>query len=665
MDNLTLDQQIKEKKKSMNADLYQASEKESKDMIKILERDDFYNNLNKDDTGKFSKESVVGAAKYMLKAKPFDIEVEEANIVDSPIYYKKNGTARWEINKKKLRKKARKLIEKVQTQYQREKAIEESKNKTISEAEEEIKIEKNISEFDEAAYQQSEQNITDVKESAAAASIDMLGENGNLFSSMDETMKDADKDTSLLNAKEADDIEMLKNTADEIDNIISEDLPTPAELKKRIRDIVTAGLRADMRKKLDKNIWSMGMLKGAVSKANEKGEELIKKFDGLYKKMQDGELSPEALKIWLNHSVLSNFTKSERKIYNSIINRKDKYAVKDEEKDAYNKNMLELAFALDVQSNEKEKSTDKKENQKQQADQNQQVDQEQKADQKQQEKKDEKKEVQLQKIHRLWLQINSAPRSYESRLTDEDRREAKDDRKEMLRRVLKAPENNTFLHFISDEKKQYVNMGTQTKERYYITVKPEKFPDFLPKWQKLCQENPIARHLNFKLHSQFETKKRDNVVIYVNKELKQEDVKAFFEKVNTECKDCLEKKEKSVVTGEAIADGITRTIEYDMDSMFKISDTFGYKKRNKTIEKKLGIKEPTQYSYNTFNAKLMFTAAEMVRKKLEKIEGQAISRSNIMEKIRVRDSVANNLFKKYYYDFMYLSGNDIMLRKNK
>ena len=109
----TLQNVIGRKKATLNAGVVAQKEAESKALEAIIDR------MAKDkklrgqiQTGSFSKKEVIAAAKFALKASPYDISVRNLKVSDSPIYYDlKKKSSRWKMTRKKLDDKGQHLIE--------------------------------------------------------------------------------------------------------------------------------------------------------------------------------------------------------------------------------------------------------------------------------------------------------------------------------------------------------------------------------------------------------------------------------------------------------------------------------------------------------------------------------------------------------------------------
>ena len=98
----TLKDAIEQKKQliNYNEDDYAVQQQEEINLSGVLDNNGFQ--LTKEELGGFSKEEVIAAAKFSLRAKSYGLVPGDLKVDDSPIYYNTRHKSRWFFSRKNI-----------------------------------------------------------------------------------------------------------------------------------------------------------------------------------------------------------------------------------------------------------------------------------------------------------------------------------------------------------------------------------------------------------------------------------------------------------------------------------------------------------------------------------------------------------------------------------
>ena len=627
-----LDDMIQQKKQQegfKNED-YAALQKEKDDLSAVLDRMDF--DLTKKELGGFTREEVIKAAKFSLKAKSYGLEPGELKVDDSPIYYDSRHKSRWFFSRKNIKDVAEKVIEKARAKWQE---MEQKKESERALALEELSFaDYKITEMNEADYvPKTDAEFTEqLEKSEAFRSIGEITEHQEVMSGLENTMTLSESEDVVWDTEKAkqEDGAVLKKQLDSVDATLDTSLPSAEKMKKLVVDSIQKKMFLEIEDSHKESIFVSTKTK--MKQYKERGQALLKRIDGMYAAVKAGELSPEVVKIFLKTELMGFTTMTERKIYENMVKRNGEEIPepKPEETEEYKASLFNLTklFRHDSSVTIQEEGN-----------------------------------INLINYYQKLLKKGSVNKA-------KSEEEAK---------KLALSQANSFVHY---KGQKYINAerngkNSKTATRYYVTVKPGTQNKLLKIMhgilsedrQEKGEENAICERLYFKVMGKIDDTRRDNMVIYKNDLVSDDEMQAILDKLYERCRkeDILADREHSLCATQPLEEkegGITTAPEFDTSSLydsFITFDLFTDKETDGALYKAINGKEATsvtkpRFSYNTYMAKAMLYSAEIISKK------EGIHRNEVVNRIK-NDPDINKKFKKYVSDFILLGGVDINTMK--
>ena len=612
----TLQNVIDRKKATLNAGVVAQKEAESKALEAIIDR------MAKDkklrgqiQTGSFSKKEVIAAAKFALKASPYDISVRNLKVSDSPIYYDLNKkSSRWKMTRKKLDDKGQHLIEQAKEirrqELEREKQQELIRQQALEREQESLRNQR----LDEIAANTRlnpnfdlnevlpEKELGDQAEKRDVSAYDSTKifdrvMNTGGFADQLDRFYDKNHETSYM------DPESQAYYIDTVDQALKETLVPIKEyynridqnLIKHINGARVGGKHPVTEEELSEQSRSL------MKDANEN----LNKIRGLYDEVKAGRLDPVVLKLYLNMPVMAGRTRKEDKLYDQLIDNNTQYApTKEETKEARD------TFVKGVPN-------------------------------------------ELYKDNMIILQENRqfySVRNYISYARDKGKIRGRIDTDEEAREAaFKA--NTGFVHF-----KGNPDMKESTN-RYYVTCKPEKYSAMLKAWWSAFSEMSPDFHkrVYFKMPSKIKPKRQDNVVIYIQKNQNMGELHAFLESFRKKCgDDILADEQNTLKTGKLRSPGISTGVEPNVKTLNMMIENNLYDKKGyedmyrNAMPHANAIPYKIKFSYNTYVTKALVLSAAIAKKK---------AGLSAEEKISDHPELKESM-KRYFADFMRLAGAD-------
>lgn len=609
------------KKEQRSEESYKAAVEENARISSFLQES--INSMNEGDLGGFSKKKVLEAAKYTLKAKAYGIDVTGMKIDDSPIFYNiENKKSRWYRRRKRINEKADILIKRAtaRAEQERNKARgnlinpEDAEDNLIvmnnapveiqKEKESEIKMQGTITAINEDAYQDDENYMAHLETTQAANCLnDILNDN--------QILETAQQTINAVNAQPIDDNydQLLNKKMEYFDKVLNEEkLPSADELK---TTIIKNG--EDKIKALPEG-WEKNKKK-IIQRTND----LIATMDRLYKEVAAGTLSPDVLKVFLRTHIMGHMSGTERKLYESMVQRQGAPKATKEEDEAYRNVLAEIG---DYRRSGKPP------------------------------------------LPYVSFQGTGTPSNM---LTKKRVKPQPKDPNEAQRLALMKGDH--FVHFHSRDSQN----ATEGVNRYYVTAKAGKQTKMLEAWLKTLKDKPeMGEKLYYKMSCDLVNDRKDNIVIYVTKEADTKDIEDFLDSFRKNCEEgVLETKDKGLPSTVAMEgeEGITKASEFNTGKIH--TELIGFKvftdpladQALHALEPKRknypGLKKPT-YSYNSYISTALLYSARILCK------NEHLDPAKVMNTIK-EDPQMKRKYLKLFSDFMKLGDTDpeTMMRKMK
>ncbi len=592
---------------------------ENQAISSILEDESFEKSLEEGDLSGFKKEEVLAAAKYALRAKPYGIDVTHLNINDSPIYYDQKGKSRWFLTRKSLNDAAEAVLVKAQS-FSRERkrlAKEAEFRREIDDLMKDLKLDqeigKDIPAVDEKNLQEDEAYTEELKNSSAYNNLDHALLNTKAMSRMEDAMKLAEGSSSK-------DGMILDKSLKALDACLKNELPSPEELRRMIDEGMRTQIENYMRPQfekenvIDKKKW-VDKKKVFIKERND----LIKRFEKMYKEVKEGRISPDVLKVFLNSAIMANTCEKEHNIYASLVLRTEKYKEPTSEQ---NKEYRAILKGIGQDHYDM-------------------------------------KQIRFQGIGTMKDYVKAMNHKYNKQTPDSGVSE-----KESFNLAFKEPK--CFIHYRG---KNLLN-GEDCTDRCYITAQPGKQIELMKIWREVLNKpeyKDLVDNIHFKMNGNISEKRRDNIVIYLPRNVDRSAFDRLIKDVTDRCKEkqvlCDEKH--TLPAASIQGGGISTGSEFDTADIYAEMIHFNLfcdKSLNYSLDRAIngkgaskGTKIPN-FSYNSYIAKAMFYSAEILRTKL------GLPRGKIIRRIKTDES-AKRIFRKYFADFMKLGGVDPMTMK--
>ncbi|MCR5452861.1 MAG: hypothetical protein K6F00_09560 [Lachnospiraceae bacterium] len=654
----TLQDEIQKKQNTIRADLLKDDQKESEEISKVIDliaSEDQYSDLIST-KGIFTKEEVIQAAKFALKAKPYDITVRHLKVSDSPIYYKMGKNQKLEsrgrFKRKDLDDMANLLIKRAQDLNDELKA--EKRRQDSADLEELVtvagtmEIGEKINEEEASMLAESRQvddyessKIIDriMSDNTHADNLDLyfngkiidmeIEENKNLETKKLEVSDRAKEKDAKLSAEEKE--KHLKEKADEenktkladerarkkyfsiIDSCLSNEIPSLSKYK-RILDEKLVSILEDKRNEYYNN---SNKTDGEIVKAlRPEKERLVAKYNKMltnYKKLYDavknGEMAPEVLKLFLNSTLMNSDCESERVLYRFLMRPKGELEVPtDKEDDSYKETLTNCALSTHIKG---------------------------------------EKYIQMQVSGgrtvnpTTFIGVAIKEKMLPTTANPANRTEA-----------VKTSFNVmwSFIHF-------YGGKRSMADRRLYFSCKPKKEEAMVRIWWDTLKDFKNLENIYFKIGGNTNFDRREKIVFYISNEMKFSEIEPFLQKFSENCKaeGVLEDQDNSVITGKLLQPGIAFAIEPNLKILREKVDN-GWLDREELDEMrqldnpkaKPGVND-YRYSYNMYVNKALILSASIAKKKLN------LTRN---DKISDHKEQMLPLMKRYFADFMKLAGSD-------
>ena len=608
---------------------------ESQQLSGILDDQTFAEGVKDEELKGFTKQEVIDAAKFALRAKPYGIDVRNVDIADSPIYYYQKGKSRWFTTRKKLHDTAQKIIVKAQeaANKRKEQAAEEQKqqeevNKYFNEMQLDQEMGLNIPKFEETGYKDDSAYAAELEQSETYRMLDGVMEDTKALNQLDVAMKltegiEKTETEGELSKKESErrtkDAPIIQKSLESLDQSLEKELPSPEELRKMIDDGVQRRIKIFLKDqyarhgKVDEKSWAKAK-KGFI---NER-KNLLSRFEKLYTDVKEGKLTPEVLKVFLNSAIMANSTRTEKQIYESLVYRNEEYQEPTKEQQKEYKEVL--------------------------------------------------RDIGFEHYDRDQLQFQG----YGTMSQFNERVQGEAIMKGKIPMPLRTAKDHfacaftnasCFVHF----KGSQLNKDELPTDRIYVTAKPGMQVELMKVWREVMNKPEYAElidNLHFKINAQIDESRSDNIVVYLRKSTDREALNKFMKDVKDLCnaKNILADEKHTLKATTIEQGGISKACEFDIFGIYHdlISlNIMNDEKLNHELDKAINGKNAMKgvaipnFSYNSYLGKAMMYSAEILGKKL------GIKRSEIADRIRT-DEAAKKLYKRYMADFIKLAGADPM-----
>ncbi len=596
----TLDSLINKQKQKMDKNLLSMREKDSASLSSVIDVMANDANLRAEiQTGSFTVEEVIEAAKYSLRAKPYDISVRHLKISDSPIYHdRRRNTTRWRIKRKKLDDMAELLIEKAREhRLQVEAEQEAEKIRQLDKIQEETRVDV----LPDAEYSAPEGDLAekrDVEDYKSTKIFDNIMNNSDYAEQLDKCYDGSITDPKL-SGKEEQKTAPPDAYLEKVDEVLDKDLPSINSLANRINQDLQRKMEG---KRSGTNNISPESLEAEKNKLLKKPKQMIDQLKGYYKDVNEGKMSPEVLKLYLNCPLMANVTTSEHRLYFHMVNRNEKYDVPSEEEIREYKDLILNSSMTRYKINDSI----------------------------------------IVQAGRNWPNVNKYAIKH---CRPGHFKNEKDARKKVF------DQWNGFVHFRKNKELK------TTDNRYYITCKPGKYRALQRAWWTAFNNSPegFEDRLFFKMSTTIQAERTDNIVIYVQDDQDMKEFNSFIEAFRNECKkeDVLPEEKNTLLAGNIIAPGISTGSEPDVDVLKAMTRDWQDKEELDEISRQInpevsGMPE-LLFSYNGYVTKALLLSSCIAKKKLGlKKEDRFIDNKDKMIP----------LMKRYFVDFMKLMRTD-------
>ena len=629
----TLQTEINKRKGKLNAFAVETQQKENQSLNGVIDyMADQAEYAKTFEVEGFTKEEVIQAAKFALKANPYDIDVRHLDVQDSPIYYRRNSKnklkSRGRFKRKDLDDAGKALIAKARQvkieleEKERQRVAKEADD--ILHASETMDVGMDINETqaagayesrDESAYESS--NVVDdiMDNTDYAENMDKFFEGNLLTNKKGETVKDAARD-NLMNV---------------IDSALDKKIPSLSELKTILDNRIQqhmAGELVKLREEHNGNNETIIKELGPVKKQQVKSaNELLLKYKEMYDAVQKGEMAPEVLKVFLNSAIMSNITDSESRMYDKLVTPKHVEKPSPEDDAKYRETLTELG----VRSHGNPRYNIK---------------------------------IQYGGGYTLepheWIYYAKKKKIIPENVQPGGISEYVG---------VCVKNSSTFIHFSEDPAQGIVNYEQrkriiretaaqrETDKRIYITCKPNKEKELLQAWWKTLEAYPEIKKLHFKTGSGIYFDRQEKIVLYIPNKKNIEDIRPFLDAFSEECakNDILADNANTMITAKKLMPGVgfavepkTKILNYKIDCGWM--DQAEYKKMYKLVNPNSNsVINDCAYSYNMWVNKALILSCSIAKKKLG---------------LKAQDKVSENkdklvpLMKKYFADFMRIAGAD-------
>ncbi len=624
-----LDDVIEKKleKENLTYEDYQEAMDKNQELIDVLNNGQVV--FDDKELNGFSAEEVIDAARYTLQASAYGVDVTKMDIKDSPIYYNQTTRkSRWFRKRKKINEAASLAIQRArqaaamnERKKRREKEIQQ-KYLTQVDA---LELNEKLTDPREAEYADDPEYLESIESSQAKKCLERIETGTEVFDSIQGVINKAGESKSKekrFSKNETKDEDVIKRKLDEIDLALDKQLPGAKELQDRI--LYTAKRKALTSLRSTHYLMNLDITDEELDQKIEiikekyakEAEHLIKTLNKLYEEVAAGRLSPEVLKIFLRTELMAYTTDTEKQIYRSMVKRNQKISepAPSDEWD-YKQQLIEIARSRRTNGG--------------------------------------CPPAEYQEYGSATKFLNKMGEPVHT-----------DDLDELEERAIESC--RTFVHFHSKV------IDPNTVSRYYVTAKPGKQMELMQAWMRTMESHKeLAEKIYFKMSGELNDKRKDNIVVYVSANNKEEDIKQFLDLFYKECGgkegEILDSNE-GVLMGTVVSEeqnGITRapdfnanriydeTIKFGLFTDFKLDEAL-YKSSHTTSY--TSVTKPKNFSYNEYLAKAMFYSAEILSKK------KGIPRDKIMESIK-NDPGLKKQYTKYFADFVKLGGVDAVTMK--
>ena|GEM_PF-5844356 len=629
----TLEELINRKKQSegYKQEDYASEQADEKDLLSIIGEKDFQ--ITQDDMGQFSKEDILAAAKFTVRARAYGIKAD-VDASDSPIYYKSKNVSRFFMKRKKIRDKAAAVVEKAKgILAKRREAVENlrKKNEQVDQMLDEFSFDEKITEIAEE-YKENSGYADSLNESETFKCIDKVIENQQAMTAITGGLQCSEaEDNAWREGHKGQRINaIVKKELDGVDAALSEKLPTAEEMKQIISQKLKEKLKIELMAANDPKA-KMQEIEKSYSKT---AERIFSKIDRMYKEVSEGKLSPDVVKLFLRTDLMAHKTGAESDIYDGLVGRTEKVNEPTlKEISNYKDGVFSLVLLFNTDSC-----------------------------------------VKIQKNGEEQRNIRDAYSKLPQQKKLNKEIKTLDDEKEAKRVVI---DNTTeYIHFRGRLQTGRVNPDSKTT-RYYVTAKPGKQAQLVKIWNDVLSKEYLKKDKNgdslvdklyFKLRGTINDSRRDNIVIYQGDEISDAEMKSFLDAFYDECKnkDVLADKQDTLVATIKAHDyerGITTAPEFDT----KIYDDFiNYGlftdvKLDKELSGALNKKSTNdvtkpKFSYNNFIAKAMLYSSKIICK------NHGFSYDVVVDKVKNEPAIKTE-FKMLISGFMKLGGVDINTMK--
>lgn len=580
------------------------------EQLNLMENSDAQIELNG-----FTREEVFAAAKYALQAKPYDLSVRHLDAKGSPIYYKKNNKSRGRLKRKSLDDSGQALIKVAEQKLKERRAKEEEDKKR----EKDQKIQDCVS----GAALDGQDLLNIPKEWKRNKDYEAKSEgfsgtkifrkiqknNQSFFKAVDQTIKG---DYTFAKKEKMPKADEENAYMDRVKEILSKD----GLSYEKINEKFTKEMKSELAQELKKPNLSEQEISEAREKVLSKYNQKIKLYNSWYKEVKEGNVSPEALKLFFSPELFRCRTMAINNLYSKIeSNNKDGNVIPEptpEEQKMYNsavRTMLERyqVPCISIQGNGG-----------------------------------------TTPLGKYSERFNSEYKTYLDGMVKND---PKFDYVKYMGNI-GLSRTESFIHVTGKNQYKYVSDAHPVKDRFYITCKPQQHTKMVEAWGRALEKHPdIADTLHFKLLGKIDRERQDNIVIYYNNEAQGEMIKTLMNTFKTECEkeNVLADSNEMLCTTEEYAPGLSHGKEFKTKNIFKdlrdnsFVDMNGYKKLSSAVATKNHDESTT---HNLFLAQSIYLSELIVREK---------------HNIKPEDAISDNEelmneVKDYVNDFIRLAG---------
>ncbi len=564
----------------------QKQQDENAQLSSIL--DEMAVNSEKYETGSYSKQEVAEAAKSILRAQPYDVDITHMDLTDNAVYYNtETNKSRGRFSRKSIRDYGKMMIEKA-------KVIREDRKKAAEEEARQQKIREEKAKRDALVLSSVEgmtlpmENITiegEWQREAGYAEKEAGFLSTDMFSKFSQIPAYSEKLQGMFQG------ELGAAMQERVKTTLSADIPPYEDFVAKLNTKMQSSIKNFAQNK-DHSEEDVAKQKTLLMAQYTEKQQLIEKR---YRDVKEGRVSPEAFKLFLDTTLLTFMESSQNNLYKTFVSSAPDKMVGEAAKQK-KKESEELKAEFDAADRLEEKEAHVTG-----------------------QPKTEAWKKQYLKKHPYKAAVDKIAQMYKT-VCDQDTKKNIPQRKAFL--------ESGFVQFTGD------NFAANTvKKRFYVTCKENKHADMLEAWAAVLERNKdLSQRLKFKFGGDMFKERKDNIVIYVPENVTEEEMNALMTEFSKECEKnkVLADGKDSMETAGKFADGIGVAPEFPVSKYLTMvldnglndqNATNEFYKNMKAIAKKEGKKVKDDrvpdpgFSYNQYLTKAVFLAHSIVRQK--------------------------------------------------